>query len=961
MLRRFSSLAFGLLAVAFAAPAAQAQLVTYTFTGAAGDEVTLPADAQPSGATASPIRRGTGLTPNLAGGAFGSSGFGTQADRDTADYVAFTVTPDVGRTLTLDSLVFDERRSGTGLRTFAVYSSLDGYAAPLTTVTVPDDTNVRTLRLALGTAFSGVSTAVQFRLYGYGAEASTGTWRQDNIRIVGTVGTGGGEPTQPTVRFDAVSQTVAETAGSVAVTLRRDGDLSAGSTVSVRATGGTATADADYTFATTSVTFAPNEATRTVSVTLVNDTAAEPTETLLLGLELPQGAAIGTPSTFTLSITDDDTGAGTGQTIQDARDAAVGSTVTVEGIVTRAMGAFVRIQDPTAGLTLRATTGGFFDAVASGAVAAGDLIRVTGITSEFNGLLQINAADLQSFTVVSRGNALPTPAVVTLATVATAGEDYESELIRVVDLTTTASGAFAPATTYVVTDGTGTADVRTPNAADATIDGEPIPSGAFVFEGVLSQFKTATTTGDGYQLLPVLATDITPSGPAGPTSVVFASASALTTENAGTYSVSVAIANPDAVNATSVDVAIAGGTATLGSDYTAASPVTLTFPAGSRTPQTVRVTLLTDTVTEGEETVVFRLQNVSGGNAAAVGTPAEFTLRIADGGATGGGTVCPGLTGTDLLSCLRTGYSRTTTVSYNSARDALYGSFYPDADPSTSGMQYRGVYTGRTGSLGGGGSTTQLDTEHTWPRSQMPNSGSQEGDMHNLYPTISKVNNDRGSLPFDEIDDAAATGWYGPVGSLPTSRPTTDIDLYSERSSSAFEPREDHKGNVARAMAYFYTVYGTGNQSFWLTVKDNLIAWNTLDPADQLERERSTFIKSRQGNENPFILDATLMQRAFGTSVSTSAGERPFAFTATLSGARPVRSALSVSVSLPSTSPVTVEVFDVAGRRVAVASTVETAGTSVVSVDVAGLPSGTYVARVRAGADAASLPFVHLR
>ncbi|MGO4139752.1 hypothetical protein ACEQ6A_35605, partial [Rhizobium brockwellii] len=51
------------------------------------------------------------------------------------------------------------------------------------------------------------------------------------------------------------------------------------------------------------------------------------------------------------------------------------------------------------------------------------------------------------------------------------------------DLTTTSTGTFAPATTYVVTDATGSADVRTPNAADATIDGEPIPAGAFVFEG----------------------------------------------------------------------------------------------------------------------------------------------------------------------------------------------------------------------------------------------------------------------------------------------------------------------------------------------------------------------------------------------------------------------------------------------------------------------------------------------
>lgn len=943
-----------------AAPAADAQFTTYTFEGALGNEATWAADMQPSGATASPFRRGTGLTGSGAANTFSSTGFGLQADRDSADYVAFSITPSAGQSLRLDSLVFDERRSGTGPRSFAVYSSLDGYAAPLSTVTVPDDTGTRTQRLVLGSAFAALTTPVEFRFYAYGAEAAGGTWRQDNVKLHGAVTTGGGT-TQPTVRFETGALTAGEAQGSVSVTVRRDGDLTGTSTVSVRATGGTATEGADYTFATTSLTFGPTEASKTVNVTLVDDTSAEPSETITLGLELPQGAIMGAPSAFTLTITDNDAGTGTTQTIAEARDAAVGSTVTVEGVVTRAMGAFARIQDPTAGITLRATTGSFFDALASGAVAQGDLVRVTGVTSEFNGLLQINGPDLQSFSVVSRGNALPAPAVVTLATIATAGEDYESELIRVVDLTTTGTGAFAPAMTYAVNDASGAGDLRTPNAADSGLDGEPIPAGAFIYEGVLSQFKTATTTGGGYQLLPVLATDVTPSGPAGPTTVYFTSASALTTENAGAYAVSVSIANPDPVNATTVQVAVSGGTATMDTDYTVASPVTLTFAAGSRTPQTVNVTLVNDSETEGEETVVFRLQNAAGGNGVTVATPGEFTLRLADGGTTGTGTICPGLTRDALLTCLRAGYSRTSPLSYNAARDALYGSFYTDADPSTSGKQYLGVYTGRTGNLGGGGSLTELDTEHTWPRSQMPNSGAQEGDMHNLYPTISRVNNNRGSLPFDEIDDASATGWFGPTGPLPTSRPTTNVDAYSEISSGAFEPREDHKGNVARSMAYFYTMYGTANQGFWGTVKDNVVAWNTLDPADALETSRSTFIKGRQGNENPYILDATLMERAFGTSVSTTLGDRPAAFTATLTGARPVRTALGVSLTLPATTPVTVDVYDLTGRRVATTASTEAAGTAHLTVDVSSLPAGVYVARVRAGQDTESLPFVRVR
>ncbi len=924
-------------------------LAVYTFTGAAGNEVTLGPDAQPTGATASNIRRGTGITPSAAAGVFSSTGFGLQAARDTADYVAVGMTPAGGQTLTLTALVFDERRSGTGIRTFALYSSADGFAAPLQTFDVPDNTDTRKQTVTLGAAFAGLTTGVEFRLYGYGAEAATGTWRQDNVKFVGRIGTGGG-PVQPTVRFATSATTVGEASGATVVSVRRRGDVSGASTVSVRATGGTATAGADYTFDTQTLTFAAGDTSKTVTVTTLNDTADEPDETVVLGLELASGAQIALPSAFTLTLADDDVPTGGAGTIAAARGAAVGSTVTVEGIVTRSKGAFTRIQDPTGGLVLRATTGAFFDAVASGAVAPGDLVRATGVTSEFNGLLQINGADLTSFSVVSRGNALPAAQTVTVAEIAANGEQYESEIVRVTGLTATATGTFAATTTYPVTDATGPIDLRTPNAADGDLDGEPVPSGAFTFEGVLAQFRTATTVGGGYQLQPVNATDVTASGPAGPTRVAFTSASALTTEDAGTYAVSVSITNPDPVNATTVQVALNGGTATLDGDYRVASPVTLTFPAGSRTPQTVSVTLVTDTQTEGEETILFRLQNVGGGNAAAVGTTADFTLRLADGGTTGTGTICPGQTGTTLLACLRAGYPRTNARSYTD-RTSFYSSYY-GAPP------YTCVYTGRSGPLGDSG-PAEINTEHTWPQSKMPSETSQRTDMHNLYLTIASVNSARGNLPFAEIDDNAAAAWYGPTGDGP--RPTTNAAAFSEGTPSVFEPREDHKGNVARAMAYFYTLYGTNDESFWQANKPILVPWNTLDAADSEERARNTAIRSYQGNDNPFILDATLMQRAFGTTTSTTATDRPLVFTATLSGPRPVRSALSITLDLPSAGEVTVEVYDVSGRRVAQIASTEAAGTTRLSLDVSALPAGAYVARVRAGAAATSLTFVHVR
>ena len=63
----------------------------------------------------------------------------------------------------------------------------------------------------------------------------------------------------------------------------------------------------------------------------------------------------------------------------------------------------------------------------------------------------------------------------------------------------------------------------------------------------------------------------------------------------------------------------------------------------------------------------------------------------------------------------------------------------------------------------------------------------------------------RADFPFAEIPDNETDTWYYLTLTLNTI-PSSNIDLYSERRNGFFEPREDHKGNVARAMFYFYTM-----------------------------------------------------------------------------------------------------------------------------------------------------------
>ncbi len=87
--------------------------------------------------------------------------------------------------------------------------------------------------------------------------------------------------------------------------------------------------------------------------------------------------------------------------------------------------------------------------------------------------------------------------------------------------------------------------------------------------------------------------------------------------------------------------------------------------------------------------------------------------------------------------------------------------------------------------------------------------------------------------------------------------------MYAEDDTNGFEPREDFKGNVARAAFYFYTIYRAeadeADPDFFETQRSTLCDWHDLDPVDSLEWNRNQIIASYQDDKlNPFILDCSL-------------------------------------------------------------------------------------------------------
>ncbi len=230
----------------------------------------------------------------------------------------------------------------------------------------------------------------------------------------------------------------------------------------------------------------------------------------------------------------------------------------------------------------------------------------------------------------------------------------------------------------------------------------------------------------------------------------------------------------------------------------------------------------------------------------------------------------PGVVGQPLLDSLVAYFKPTHVLPYSQARDTLFARIdLTDRD------SLRGVYSGYTIWL----DTTQdpttfafnhhINTEHTWPQSKGAGSGNPRSDMHHLFPVRDNVNSARGNLPFAEIDDSETDTWYRRSQVLQTM-PSRFIDEYSEKDNDIprFEPREDHKGNAARAMFYFYTMYraeaDAADPNYFALQKDVLLAWHALDPVDSLELARTFKIAGYQeGKPNPFVVDTTLVRRAY--------------------------------------------------------------------------------------------------
>jgi len=249
-----------------------------------------------------------------------------------------------------------------------------------------------------------------------------------------------------------------------------------------------------------------------------------------------------------------------------------------------------------------------------------------------------------------------------------------------------------------------------------------------------------------------------------------------------------------------------------------------------------------------------------------------------------------------------------------------------------------------------------LSREHSWPHSWMPTYPDQEGmeysDLHNLFPAHQdNANAVRSNRPFGEV--------VNPVSTFLDARYGNNAE-----GQLVYEPRDQHKGDAARAIFYMAAKWnGTGGS--WALPdpidfivqygqdQDVLKQWHWQDPPDAWEIARNDFIESEQGNRNPFIdsvnwvcyIDFENMTYLPGPSFPCTT--TPDGIKENLRGEfslspNPTNGNVVLRTDMPEARRLSVEILDVAGRTVHSEMRSFNAGVTRNSFDLTALDAGMY-------------------
>lgn len=256
--------------------------------------------------------------------------------------------------------------------------------------------------------------------------------------------------------------------------------------------------------------------------------------------------------------------------------------------------------------------------------------------------------------------------------------------------------------------------------------------------------------------------------------------------------------------------------------------------------------------------------------------------------------------------------------------------------------------------------TYGFSREHSYCHNWMPTNPA-EGlpeyeDYHHLFPTNqNSANAVRSNYPLGEVVNATSTYLGCKFGQ-------------DAHGNTVFEPRDEHKGDAARAIMYVATCYTTVGGNSWSfrnpisnTIQygqdQNILkTWNYQDPPDAWEIARNDFIESIQGNRNPFVdsiqyacfIDFTTMTKLSGPNVPCNAEvlsvadnkkDVDYMFIAP----NPNNGTFAINYITSQNQTVTVKLIDVLGREVYAQNSNVNNGFNAIDITTKDLNKGIYL------------------
>ena len=461
---------------------------------------------------------------------------------------------------------------------------------------------------------------------------------------------------------------------------------------------GTATSGTDYTAlaASTTLTFAANETSKTITVSVTGDTINEPDETVIITLSNASGADIVTAS-GTGTITDNDTPNFSIDSPSVAEGDSSTTTLTFTVSLNPASHQPVTVDYAQTGGT--ATSGTDYTAVAAGMLSFAAGTASQTITVSVTGDTMYEASET---VIITLSNASSGTNIATASGTGTIANDDQGLLIDSPSVAEGDSGTVNLAFTVTLDPAAATqvtvnyADTGSGTATSGT-DYAAIGGGTLTFSaGETRKTIAVSVRGDtadeadetvvialsnasGASLVTARGTGTITDNDIPGFSIDSPSAAEGDSESSSlTFTVTL---NPASYRQVSVNYADAGtGTATSGSDY-AAIGGTLTFAAGE-TSKTIAVSVTDDALDEPDETVVIALSGASSGTSIAA---ASGTGTITDNDIPGFSIDSPSVMEGDSGST-----SLTFTVSLNPASHQPATVNYADAGTgtATSGTDY---------------------------------------------------------------------------------------------------------------------------------------------------------------------------------------------------------------------------------------------------------------------------------